>query len=567
MNEDLDLDTPGVVVDTMKAAKDDPAVNYKYALDPEKSCGMCVHFRAPGTCQLVMGVVRSVDSCNLFEARPDGGRVRAELPAGSGWNGQAGLDQSPDNTVLGGTQEEPDGRPERDLPIEDAQVKGPGPVQSVLVPAKPQVPQVQAELVGQGKFGDPTGAPRVQSELAEANPNHDEKGRFTSGAGATGAKGSAAYKDHVTDGTGHPKGSTPTEKGGLKWKTQKATVQSGEYTKSEVPQHVSHDGRFTITPKGGMKYARSQGVRGDMHNRWIWSGFTLKDNHPNLPKWASPTEGHSTVAQAKRAAERRSKKYESAKPDRRLYNLVESVVEAMYCGCDESGKACSCSFTPKGKRTFMESRGIEAVQAEVNDAARTAQVILITEGLGNLRDKNYYTSDAVATAAKVFEGKQFYLDHPSSIDEESRPERSVRDLAGWFSNCKVGQVKDPDTGEPLAACFATLNFAESDPGNLALGQVKAALRYQKQYPGKKDVYCGISINAGGLSEPGEIDGIEVNVVHEIEDAFSADIVTKPARGGKFLALSESERTNLEKVEAGVSTFLGSLLRERLSVAA
>jgi hypothetical protein len=206
-------------------------------------------------------------------------------------------------------------------------------------------------------------------------------------------------------------------------------------------------------------------------------------------------------------------------------------------------------------RAFSALRFMEAapgqVQANViNDKDRTAKVVLITEGLGNLRDKNYYTKSAIESAIEVFNGKQFYIDHPDKEEEENRPERSVRDLAGYFSDTALGSVKDPDTGEELSACFATLHFAESDAGNLALQQVKTALQYQQQFAGGKDVYCGISINAGGISEPGEIEGMEVNVVHQIEDAFSADIVTKPARGGKFLAiLTEADRVIASRVGA------------------
>jgi hypothetical protein len=54
-----------------KLDKSDASVNYKYALDPERSCGKCVHLQRgdDGTlgCELVKGVVRLVDSCNLFE--------------------------------------------------------------------------------------------------------------------------------------------------------------------------------------------------------------------------------------------------------------------------------------------------------------------------------------------------------------------------------------------------------------------------------------------------------------------------------------------------------------------
>jgi hypothetical protein len=169
----------------------------------------------------------------------------------------------------------------------------------------------------------------------------------------------------------------------------------------------------------------------------------------------------------------------------------------------------------------------------------SARVVIITEGLGNVRDRNVYLPSAVKSAATIFKGKQFYCDHPSSDEEQTRPERSVRDLAGYFSETSVGTMQDANTGETLTACFATLKFAQSETGRLAQGQVKTALQYQRDFPDSKDVYCGISINAGGVSEPGEVDGMAVNLISEITEAFSADIVTKPARGGKFLALVES----------------------------
>lgn len=185
------------------------------------------------------------------------------------------------------------------------------------------------------------------------------------------------------------------------------------------------------------------------------------------------------------------------------------------------------SYTPfRFKEAFVEqSSGIPM-----------ARVVIITEGLGNLRDRNYYTASAVKSSADVFHGKQFYINHPSQSEEEDRPERDMRDLAGYFVETQVGTVEDPDTGETLTACFATLKFSTTRDGRDAFEQVKTALQYQKDFPETKDVYCGISINGGGVSHPGEIDGMDVNMVTEIEEAFSADIVTKPARGGKFLSL-------------------------------
>ncbi len=192
------------------------------------------------------------------------------------------------------------------------------------------------------------------------------------------------------------------------------------------------------------------------------------------------------------------------------------------------------SFIP-----FREADGVK-----LDEQKRTVRVVVISEGLGNLRDRNFYTADSVRSMAKILaKGKQCYLDHPSQSEEQDRPERSVRDLCGFYFDPKIGTVSDPDTGETLEACFATLKFDESEDGQLALSKVKAALEYAKQFPNSKDVYAGISINGGGSSHPGTIRGLPVNMVTEIQEAFSADIVTKPARGGRFLALmQEAART-------------------------
>jgi hypothetical protein len=198
----------------------------------------------------------------------------------------------------------------------------------------------------------------------------------------------------------------------------------------------------------------------------------------------------------------------------------------------------------------------------------SARVVIITEGLGNLRDRNYYTADAIKSAAKILVGKQSYLNHPSESEEQDRPERSVRDLCGYFVDTRVGTVNDPDTSETLTACFGTLKFDLSESGQRARALVETALAYQKNFPEDKDVYCGISINAGGVSHPGVIDGEEVNMVTEIQEAFSADIVTKPARGGRFLALVESaygSRRKLKQARRPRHRVFGTNSREAFAI--
>jgi hypothetical protein len=117
----------------------------------------------------------------------------------------------------------------------------------------------------------------------------------------------------------------------------------------------------------------------------------------------------------------------------------------------------------------------------------------------------------------------------------------VRDLAGYFHSCEVSSVRDPETGEEQQALFANLKFADSEPGRLAYDQMREALDYQKRFSQSKDVFAGLSINGGGVSHPATIRGMDVNMVTEIQEAFSADIVTKPARGGRFVALMREAR--------------------------
>lgn len=172
------------------------------------------------------------------------------------------------------------------------------------------------------------------------------------------------------------------------------------------------------------------------------------------------------------------------------------------------------------------------VEGSFDPVKRTASVIIISEGLGNRRDQHYYTSDALREAVKngVFNGAQSYADHPSKFDDSNRPERSIRDLIGYYFDDRIVEV------DGKIAIAAKMKVQEG--ADWALGLVKEAIDYNKKFPDK--TYVGISINADGDTSPNERDGQQVNDVTSITEAFSADMVTKPARGGKFLQLVESE---------------------------
>jgi CYTH domain-containing protein len=180
---------------------------------------------------------------------------------------------------------------------------------------------------------------------------------------------------------------------------------------------------------------------------------------------------------------------------------------------------------------------LDSSTASYDAPTRTAQVIILEVGRGNSRDKHFYGADTIRKAAvdKVFDGAQAYADHPGLDEDINRPERSVRDLVGYYFNTREVEVTN-STGETVPALAASMKIQEG--ADWAIGLIREAISFNTRYPNK--TYVGISINADGDVSPAIVDGEQVNYVHRITEAFSADMVTKPARGGKFLALVESQ---------------------------
>ena len=191
------------------------------------------------------------------------------------------------------------------------------------------------------------------------------------------------------------------------------------------------------------------------------------------------------------------------------------------------------------------------------------EVVIIEEGLGNLNDLSYYTRQAIEAAAndKIFEGAQAYADHPSKDEEVLRPERSVRDLIGFYSDTKV--ATNPDTGG--AMLVATLS---TNPG-VSYDWSRSLLETSIDNSGRFDQQLiGISINAGGGYVKKSIDEVladdtlpvsvkpkilkaksegatEVDWCVELSDVVSADLVTRAgARGRALKRLIESERNRM-----------------------
>lgn len=150
------------------------------------------------------------------------------------------------------------------------------------------------------------------------------------------------------------------------------------------------------------------------------------------------------------------------------------------------------------------------------------RVLLIKAGLsGNGRR---YPAEVLQQAAPLFEGVKAYADHPSSDEKRHRPERSIRDVVGWYSN-----VAWSDEHNGLTADFHLVESADWLRQSLKSSWDK----------GKPDL-LGFSINASGVVKR-QPDGTAL--LEGFESVVSTDVVTTPGAGGRLLGVLESERSS------------------------
>ncbi len=194
-------------------------------------------------------------------------------------------------------------------------------------------------------------------------------------------------------------------------------------------------------------------------------------------------------------------------------------------------------------RAFCESAAaieatdqVEAAEGRTLEGPRV-KVILLTEGPGNRRDKNYYGPEAVRSMPALFEGAVMQVDHPSYSEERDIPEGRVNKTVGYYKNLRVESI------DGKLACVGEVHFDRSPEGVAAYEKAKTAVHYQTEFPGSNKEYVGLSVNAAGESEPRQMtvegETSEWSYVLRFVEARSCDMVTIPARGGKIVALVES----------------------------
>lgn len=208
----------------------------------------------------------------------------------------------------------------------------------------------------------------------------------------------------------------------------------------------------------------------------------------------------------------------------------------MYCSGEEC-KGCESNRVSESSRIIEVREAVPETESKGKEGP-IAYVVLISEGLGNLRDKNFYGPEAIQSAPRIFEGCQMMVDHASYSEERDIPEGRVNHTVAYYKNLKVEKQTDG-----TLACVGEAHFDLSEEGINAFQKARTAVHYSKEFPSSDKEYVGLSVNASGESEPRTmvIDGqeMEVNYVMRFVEARSCDMVTIPARGGKIRATVES----------------------------
>jgi hypothetical protein len=165
----------------------------------------------------------------------------------------------------------------------------------------------------------------------------------------------------------------------------------------------------------------------------------------------------------------------------------------------------------------------------VAEAGKTPKlkIQLITPGWGS---SGYYSAEVLEAAAKAGAwpaGTQMYLDHADAIERETRPERSVKDIAAALAETAYWD------GQAVVA--------EADP--VGAGRIYATDKAFLEA-------VGVSVSSMAEVEQGEAEGRKGWIVKEIfADTFnSVDFVTHAGRGGRVLQLVESARRTEEAAE-------------------
>jgi outer membrane murein-binding lipoprotein Lpp len=142
----------------------------------------------------------------------------------------------------------------------------------------------------------------------------------------------------------------------------------------------------------------------------------------------------------------------------------------------------------------------------------------------------YYPADVlIRDGATAFpSGTHIYFDHPTETEEAERPERSVRDLAGYLLDDAA--FEDGKDGKGL---FSRVQFTEN----------------ARSLVQELNNVIGLSIRAAGQIE----ETPSGRIVRQISEGLSVDLVTRAGAGGRLVTMTESAAPESPPVEQTATT--------------
>ncbi len=167
---------------------------------------------------------------------------------------------------------------------------------------------------------------------------------------------------------------------------------------------------------------------------------------------------------------------------------------------------------------------------EALEGPNTYKVTLIEAGMS--KNRNFWSPQILQSSQRLFEGVRAFADHPTKSELQERPERSIKDIIGWYE----------------AVRFYPTGMGGTMKANLHLleGPLADSIR-QAHSQGKGDL-IQLSVNISGKRVPRSINGIMAREVTEIHRVHSVDAVTEASAGGSIDHLVASENTSKEVEE-------------------
>ncbi len=136
---------------------------------------------------------------------------------------------------------------------------------------------------------------------------------------------------------------------------------------------------------------------------------------------------------------------------------------------------------------------------------------------------NYYAPTVLSQALEMFRGVKAFADHGRRSDEIEMPERSVKDIIGYYTT--VWQ----DAGGAVRGTLKLIGESCTWLWPLIVETVKTG-----------SALVELSLRGMGRMEAGKADGQDGMIVHELVRIDSVDVVTEASAGGRFDRLLASD---------------------------